>query len=324
MQDAIIIDEERSEGRVDADIPTPTTLNQPAFLMCPPFSYATDVANNPWMEELEDDKRVPDLAKALTQFTEVYRFLASESLVFLLPTPARPKLQDLVFTANLGVVLEHPENQSTVVVSNFSSEPRRGETEVGVGFFEAMGYRTFVSPAKFEGDADLKHLHDNVYVGGRGLRSENEAYDWMERTFDMKVVRLTLTDPYLYHLDCTVFPITRDATLVCTELFDKDEITELEKETEIIDVSADDCFTGICNSVRVANTILNSSHIHELKVGTEDYKHEVSKNRRLEDIAAEMAFEVSYFNLSEYHKGGALLSCMVMHLNRYSYGFQLT
>ena len=45
---------------------------------------------------------------------------------------------------------------------------------------------------------------------------------------------------------------------------------------------------------------------------------------RIEDIATELAFEVVYFNLSEYHKGGALLSCMVMHLNRFSYRFDLT
>ena len=33
--------------------------------------------------------------------------------------------------------------------------------------------------------------------------------------------------------------------------------------------------------------------------------------------------EVTYFDLGEYMKGGALLSCMVMHLNRYSYAFRL-
>lgn len=32
---------------------------------------------------------------------------------------------------------------------------------------------------------------------------------------------------------------------------------------------------------------------------------------------------VSYFNLGEYVKGGALLSCMVMHLNRHPYAFRL-
>lgn len=97
----------------------------------------------------------------------------------------------------------------------------------------------------------------------------------------------------------------------------------LEKQTEIIDVSVDDCFSGICNSLRLGNVILNSSHIHELKRGTEDFDQELQKNRKLEDITAKLAFEVNYFNLSEYHKGGALLSCMVMHLNRHSYSYQL-
>jgi hypothetical protein len=48
------------------------------------------------------------------------------------------------------------------------------------------------------------------------------------------------------------------------------------------------------------------------------------KNRKLEDIAANLALEVSYFNLSEFHKSGALLSCMVMHLNRSCYKIALT
>ena len=70
--------------------------------------------------------------------------------------------------------------------------------------------------------------------------------------------------------------------------------------------------------------MLNSSHIHDLKAGTEDYRYEIQKNRKLEDIVANLALEVSYFNLSEFHKSGALLSCMVMHLNRSSYKIALT
>jgi hypothetical protein len=81
--------------------------------------------------------------------------------------------------------------------------------------------------------------------------------------------------------------------------------------------------SGITNSARLYNTILNSSNIHDLKAGTEEYRMELSKNRRLEDIGAELGFEVSYFNLSEYMKGGALLSCMLMHLNRRSYDIRL-
>jgi len=288
-----------------------------------PFSYSTTIANNIWMEEIEPEQREPSFERAMIQFLELYRYVAAEAVVYLLPTPRDRHLQDLVFTANLGVVPEHLESMDTVVLSNFSSEPRRGETAVGVGFFQAIGYQTYVAPARFEGDAELKHLHDNVYVGGYGVRSQRETYDWMERTFDMEVVRLELTDPYLYHLDCTVFPITRENALVCTEMYKKHELAALEKHTNIIDVSVDDCLSGICNSVRLSNTILNASHIHDLKAGTEEYVAELRKNRRLGDIASKLAFEVSYFNLGEYLKGGALLSCMVMHLNRHSYIFKL-
>jgi N-dimethylarginine dimethylaminohydrolase len=298
---------------------TPTELQRPAYLMNVPFSYSTETANNVWMEEIDPSERVPDHKRALSQFLAVYRFLASEAVVYLLPTPVGSKLQDLVFTANLGVVLEHVPSHDTVVVSNFTSEPRRGETQVGVRYFEGMGYATSVAPFKFEGDAELKHLHDNVYVGGYGIRSQREAYEWMEKTFDMKVVKLTHDDPYLYHVDCSVFPLTQEQTVVCTELYDRQQLAPLEAETEIIDVPLDCAYAGICNSVRLSSTIMNASHVHELKMGTEDYKSEVEKNRRLEDICSERAFEVSYFNLSEYHKGGALLSCMVMHLNRHSY-----
>ena len=146
----------------------------------------------------------------------------------------------------------------------------------------------------------------------------------MGENFNMQVVKLRLTDPYLYHLDCLVFPINRENTLVCTNLLEPVEVAALEKVTNIIDVSVDHAYSGICNSVRLPKVVLNSSHLHELKKGSEDYQREVQKNCKLEDVAADLALEVSYFNLSEFHKSGALLSCMVMHLNRRAYQIALT
>ncbi len=302
----------------------PTQLDRPAFLMNFPFSYATGAPNNPWMTDLPPEKRAPNFSRAASQFLQLYQNISAEGLVYLLPTPRDGELQDLLYTANLGIVLEHLPDKNTVVISNFASPPRRGETPVGVKFFQDMGYEVHVSPAKFEGEAELKHLYDNIYVGGYGIRSERETYDWMEANFDMRIIKLREVDPYLYHLDCTIFPITKENTLVGTELFTKKELAELEKVTNIIPVSADECFTGICNSVRLPNQVLNSSHIHDLKAGTKDYNYELQKNRRLEDICANLAMEVAYFNLSEFHKSGALLSCMVMHLNRHSYKIALT
>ena len=302
----------------------PTQLERPAFLMNFPFSYATNSPNNPWMVDLKGDKRAPNFTRATVQFLEVYRNMSAEGLVYLLPTPQGADLQDLLYTANLGIVLEHLPDKNTVVISNFTSEPRRGETPVGVEFFKSMGYDVHVAPSKFEGEAELKHLYDNIYVGGYGIRSDKETYDWMEENFDMQIVKVREIEPYLYHLDCSIFPITKQNTLVCTELFTRKEVAALEKLTNIIPVTVDECFSGICNSVRLPNQVLNSSHIHDLKAGTEDYQFELQKNRKLEDIAANLALEVGYFNLSEFHKSGALLSCMVLHLNRQSYKIALT
>jgi hypothetical protein len=83
---------------------TPTELQRPAFLVNFPFSYSTEVANNAWMTDVADEEREPDAKRAMTQFLSLYSFLASEGLVYLLPTPRLEDLQDLVFTANLGIV----------------------------------------------------------------------------------------------------------------------------------------------------------------------------------------------------------------------------
>ena len=302
---------------------SPGTLDRPAFLMNCPFSYSTEQPNNAWMYDLDDAHRQVDRRKAMSQFARVYDRLASDAFVFLLPAPEQCGLQDLVFTANLGIVLDHVPERNVVVLSNYTSVPRVGETEVGERFFRSMGYETVVAPYRFEGEAELKHLHDNVYVGGYGIRSDRQAYEWMEAEFDMQVVKVKEVDEYLYHLDCSIFPITAEDTLVCTELFQRAEVASIEETTNIIDVSLDACYSGICNSVRHHNSVLNSSHIHTLRAGSDDYLEELKKNRELEDIAVRLGLEVNYFNLTEYHKGGALLSCMVMHLNRRSYCFSL-
>ena len=301
----------------------PTALNKPAYLMNVPFSLAADTPNNAWMDEMSSEARHVDIDRAINQFLQLYHFMAGDALVYLLPTPKTTGLQDLVYCANMGVIPEHMPDKKSVILSNFTTEVRRPETEVGRQFFEAMGYHVNVPPFHFEGDAELKHLHDNVYAGGYGIRTDKRTYDWMEQEFDMRVIRLEETDPYLYHLDCTVMPLTREDTLVCTEMYTKEELRELETVTNIVDVSADDCYSGICNSIRLGNSLLNASNIHEMKVGDDYYEEEKHKNRTLEDIAVRFAFEVSFFNLSEYMKSGALLSCMVMHLNRKSFDIPL-
>src|SRR5207244_8449250 len=117
------------------------------------------VYNTPCIPYLPHQRLHPDINRAAIQSLEVYRYLSAEALICVLPTPRGADLQDLVYTANLGIVLEHLPDKNTVVISNFASEPRRGETEVGTKFFGDMGYEDHVPRTKFEGEADLKHIH---------------------------------------------------------------------------------------------------------------------------------------------------------------------
>ena len=100
---------------------------------------------------------------------------------------------------------------------------------------------------------------------------------------------------------------------------DPEEIKEVEKEIEVIDVSTNNCYQGVCNNLRLANSLITSSTIFDLKIGTKEYALEKRKNRFLEDISADFGMELIQFNLSEFDKINFWLSDLVLTLNNFSY-----
>ena len=293
---------------------TPSQLPIQSYVMNFPFTLSTSDPNNIWMQELSDEELQINRPKAYKQFMDLYNFMAGQSLVHLLPSEGN--FQDQVYVANLGLQLPHIKDENHILLSNFTSDPRKGEELVGEKFFQQMGYKTHISPYKWEGEADIKYLYDNVYIGGYGIRSNIKTYEWMEKNFDMEIIKVAMTDEYLYHLDCSIFPLNQDKTLICTELFDPQEVAQIEQYTEIIDVNIDDALGGMTNSVRLGNMILCASNIAEMKKSHEYYEAEKHKIESLEKICSDEGMEPVIFNLSEYMKSGAMLSCMVMHLNR--------
>jgi N-dimethylarginine dimethylaminohydrolase len=300
---------------------TPSQLPIPAFVMNFPFTLDTSNPNNIWMQELEEEALKVNKGVAYRQFLDLYQFVAGNSLAYILP--ATGNFQDLVYVANLGIYLPHIKDSNNIIMANFTSEPRQGEEKVGKPFFESMDYEVHMCPFKWEGEADLKYLYDNVYIGGYGIRSDIKAYEWMEEKFDMKIIKLEMVDDYLYHLDCSIFPLTKEKTLVCTELYNDDELAELSQYTTVIDIGIDDTLNGIANSVRLGNTILCASNISEMTRADENYETEKAKINTLEKICFNEGLEPVFFNLSEYMKSGAMLSCMMMHLNYVDYNKSL-
>ena len=293
---------------------TPSQLPIQSYVMNFPFTLSTSDPNNIWMQELSDEELQINRPKAYKQFMDLYNFMAGQSLVYLLPSEGN--LQDQVYVANLGLQLPHIKDENHILLSNFTSDPRKGEELVGEKFFQQMGYQTHISPYKWEGEADIKYLYDNVYIGGYGIRSNIKTYEWMEKNFDMNIIKVAMTDEYLYHLDCSIFALNNDQTLVATELFDPEELRAIEQHTEIIPVDIEDALGGMTNSVRLGNMVLCASNIAEMKKSHEYYEAEKHKIESLEKICSDAGMEPVIFNLSEYMKSGAMLSCMVMHLNR--------
>lgn len=166
-----------------------------------PFTLDNRVANNVWMEP----GAVIDHDAAQAQWFGFYKSLASQALVYLLPSEGN--MQDQTYVANLGCYLPHCK-RDTILLANFKSPPRRGEDEIGRRFFISLGYEVRQPAAYWEGEADLKFLRDNLYVGGYGLRSDREAYDWMADKFEMVITCVKLQDPKLYHFDCSFCPLS--------------------------------------------------------------------------------------------------------------------
>jgi N-dimethylarginine dimethylaminohydrolase len=270
----------------------PSDLDVPAFLMNFPFGVDNRVANNALMSA---DDPPYDLSLAFQQFLCLYRRLANGGAVWM--CPGGQEYQDMPFVANLGAIVD-----GKAIISKFTSPPRIGEDVVGTEFFSSLGYEVHRSPYCWEGEADLKHVRDNLYVGGWGQRSTSKAFDWMRALLGIDIVEVNLSDPRLYHLDCSYFQIDRDLALVATSALSREDVCKLEAIVEIADVPVEHVYDGWTNIVRVGDTALYSPC-------------SPGSARALERLLARFNVSLELIDLSEFEKSGAALSCLVMHLS---------
>ena len=298
----------------------PARFGMPTLLLSPPLGLAATVANNAWMQDLSQPDREICRERALRQFHSLYRHLARTALIYLLPSVSG--LQDQAYVSNLAVALPH-RDQDTVVVSRFRSAPRVGEEQVGARFFDLMDVRICRPPAEWqgaplylEGEADLKHIRDELYIGAHGMRTSRNALNWAADRFAMTVLPLRIDDPYLYHLDCCLFPITPHNVMLCTAVVDRAELRAIEQRCDIVDVSLEQARSGITNCVLHCGEVLCDSDIHELDAGSAWYPGEKAKIEKLERLCARFGLGIRVFCMSEFYKSGALLSCLIMHVTR--------
>lgn len=292
----------------------------PVFLMNLPLSLSSAVPNNAWMDDLSPDDRGVRLPRAVAQFQDLYRHIAQKAIVYLLPSEFG--LQDQTYVSNLGVVLPHCQ-RDTVIISRFKTAPRIGEARIGAQFFRLMNFKVEEPPATIkakpvylEGDADLKHIRGNLYIGAHGVRTSRNALDWAAERFEMVIVPFPVADPYLYHLDCWVFRLSDEAVMLCTALADKTAVKQIERHCEIVDITPEEARSGMTNGLLLPDEVLCDTDIGELASTEPRYAVEKSKIERLQRISTRFGRSVRLFCMSEFYKSGALLSCLVMPIAR--------
>jgi N-dimethylarginine dimethylaminohydrolase len=286
-------------------------LDEPVFVLNPPFSLDTAVANNATMEKLGPGGRRIDRARALAQWRALYRHIAARSLVYLLPS--RAGLQDQPYVANLGVMLGHLA-EPVFVVSRFRAAARGGEAAVARAFFRAMGIATRSCPAFMEGDADCKRLRSNIYFAGFGLPSSRQAHNWLRRDMAAEIVPIPLHDPHLYHLDCVLHVVGTGRVLLATAACPAETVRAVEAVADIIDVPLALAYRGATNVARLGPELLCDSCLPSLKRSDALYPLERDKREFWLRIAPLLGLELVFFDLSEFYKSGAMLSCLVLPL----------
>lgn len=279
----------------------PTKLELPVYLINSPIYFE----NHP-----ELIRRKVNFPKLVNQFFELYNYMASESCIYLLPTNDKNSISSLI-TANCGVLLP---NLDIIILNPKASKNIEN-------FFQFLGYNISRCPFAFEGELNLRYLKDNIYIGGyyKGQKSSFEALEWIEKNYDVKIIKLDLKNPDFPYLNNSVFLISKDYLLLNINSFTRKEGQELRSHLSLINVPIENCYQGMCNTLRFFNTLINTSDIHNLKRNSSEYQKEIKKNQFLEDIANDFGMNVSYFNLSEYAKLKFWLSDLYFHLNQVSY-----
>ena len=291
---------------------TPSQYASQVFAMCPPVYVDNKINNNVWMKG--SDKPI-DKTVFMAQWKNLYHLIASEAIVFLV-TPVKG-LQDQVYL-NSAVYLPNVKTD-TIILSNFTAEGRAGEEIVAGSLFADLGYEVIKCPYKFEAEPELKYLRDNIYIGGYGVRTDSQAHVWLKNNFDCNIVMVKETDTKLYHLDCMALPLGKEDLMLCTALVEPEQLKKVEKVCNVVPVSKNSAYMGICNSLKLEDVIFNSSKLQFMKKSDEDYDKERKKNDELEKICGTMGIEIVYVDLSECEKSGAYLSCYFMGLTNKAY-----
>jgi N-dimethylarginine dimethylaminohydrolase len=268
------------------------------ILMCPPEHFTVDYVINPWMAGNEDSM---SLDKARQQW-QTLRETVSEiaEVVTLAPDP---KLPDMVFTANAGVVYG-----DKAIASHFMPMERRPEEPIFKQWFRDNGFNLFELDEKigFEGAGDcLLDRRGEWLWTGHGFRTEIEAHADIQKFFDIELVSIRLTDERFYHIDTCFCPLTDGFLMYHPPAFDYDSRIAIESRIpphKRIIVDTIDAGNFACNAINIGDNVI---------------LHRASEPLKARLMLA--GFKVHEVELTEFLKAGGSAKCLSLKLNEPEY-----
>ena len=259
------------------------------LLLCPPDHYGIEYEINPWMSRA----RGAEAALAQTQWKNLHETLSKLDTRIHLIEP-KPKLPDMVFTANAGLAVGRK-----FIPSNFRHKERAGEAPHFAAWMEAHGYEVAWLPEDlyFEGEGDALFAGDALFCGYK-FRSDINSHRVVAEMLGCLTISVELADPRFYHLDTCFCPLTDGGAIWFPEAFDEyGQRAIRDHVADLIDVVEGEARHFCCNAVVLDRDIVLPEGAPELV-----------------NSLTERGYRCHQLPMSEFLKAGGACKCLTMFM----------
>jgi N-dimethylarginine dimethylaminohydrolase len=265
-------------------------------LLCPPDYFAVIDRKNPYMS----GKDPVDRARAKQQWQALRSALSQNGYEVETVTPVEG-LEDMVFAANQVFVGSAPSVGKFIVPSHMVYQSREREVPFYVEWFQARGYKVIdldLGSHYLEGHGDLLWHPggSRVYAayGFRSTRGGVEGFSEAMSKLGIAVLPLRLIDPFCYHLDTCLCPLTDCAALIYPGAFESDSLNKLRGFWKRLhELTAAEAHKFVGNGIVVNETFLTPR-----------------STPHLQDMLRQEGLKPVVLDTSEFEKAGGSLFCM--------------
>jgi N-dimethylarginine dimethylaminohydrolase len=245
-----------------------------------------------------------DLPLAFEQWEHLRDCFRRTGLEVFVVAP-EPALEDMCFTASQAFVGIDREDRSFALPSRMLHRSRRDEVEHFARWYSQQGYRVIdlgLEGEEFlEGSSDLLWNPDweSVWAGfgHRSTRAAVDQFSALMESMGFEVRKLELVDPYFYHLNLCLAPLTPESLLIYPGAFAPETLARIRLCAHTCEVSREEALQFVCNGVSANGYYITP----RLTPG-------------LEKILSKEGIEPMVVDLSEFQKAGRSVASLKMLL----------